>query len=236
MDILEHTIEKGIYASFTTNGMLIDKVVNNLSRLRAGLLPIQISIHGSSAQIAGKYDIQSKEWQQTIANCRLLNDAGIRFGIKMVVSRLNYANLLESVEVFSELGAENITFLHLLPIGKGQSIAEMSQFSKEEVAEIIRQIRVAKSTVPNIHLDYRPFLNIYFPREPRTKLDELVDCPAGRLDLRIRYDGRVLQCSSVRVPLDDVRNRGLREIWGTIEERMVPCPYECNSMFNCIQI
>ena len=192
-------------------------------------------MHGSSAEVVEKYDIHHSQWEKTLSNCMLLKQEGIPFGVKMVVSRLNYKDIYDSVETFNELGARTITLLHLLPVGGGSTMEDMAKFSPEEVQEIVRAIRASKRAYPNVHIDYRPFLNIYFPKEPRTKLDELINCPAGRLDLRIRYDGKVLQCSSMRIPLDDITKNTLQDIWGSIVAKMSPCPYNCSDTFSCIQ-
>ena len=125
--------------------------------------------------------------------------------------------------------------LHLLPVGGGKTMRNEANFTKGEVEDIVKQINYAKGKFKNIHIDYRPFLNIYFPKEPRTELDKLINCPAGNLDLRIRYDGKVLQCSSLRMPLNDMRKNNLKSVWSSILSKMLPCPYECNKVFHCVQ-
>lgn len=234
INILSYTDQKGIFTSFTTNGVYIDSVINELVKIKR-LLPIQISIHGDSAYCAGSYGIKEEEWKKALSNCTLLKNNNIPFGIKAVISRLNYKEIFNLTETFSQLGAKTVTFLHLLPIGGGKNMAKEAKFTKDEVGEIVRLIQVSKKSFPSIHIDYRPFLNVYFPKQPKTRLDELINCPAGRLDLRIRYDGKVLQCSSLRIPLDDVKIHSLKKIWESVAGRMLPCPYECNKAFQYAQ-
>ena len=53
-DILSLASQKGFFVSFTTNGILIDKFVDDLQQLER-LLPIQISVHGNSGEaVRGK--------------------------------------------------------------------------------------------------------------------------------------------------------------------------------------
>lgn len=234
VDILLYTSRKGIYSSFTTNGVYLNKVIYELKKVKK-LLPIQISIHGVSEESLCWCEIPSKEWGKTLNNCEMLSRHGLTFDIKTVISRLNYHKIVESIAMFSELGARAVTLLHLLPVGGGKTMKEEADFTKEEVEDIVKQINYAKGKFTNIHIDYRPFLNIYFPKEPRTELDKLVNCPAGNLDLRIRYDGSVLQCSSLRVSLSDMRKNNLKSVWSSILSKMLPCPYECNKVFRCIQ-
>lgn len=234
IDILSYTSEKGIFVSFTSNGVYIDRVIDRLREIKR-LLPIQVSIHGDSEEFINQYEIGLKEWKKTIANCRLLKKYNLPFGIKTVISRLNYKNLLRSVEMFNQIGAKTVTFLHLLPIGGGKNMQDAVKFTEKEVWEIVESISLAKIAFPGIYLDYRLFLNTYFPKRPKTKLDKFFNCPAGSLDLRIRYDGKVLQCSSLRIPIDDTKQNDLRRIWTSISGKMLPCPYECNQVFQCIQ-
>lgn len=234
VDILLYTSRKGIYSSFTTNGVYLDKVICELKKVKK-LLPIQISIHGGSEESLCWCGISSKEWSKTLNNCEMLSSHDITFDIKTVISRSNYHKITESIAMFSDLGARAVTLLHLLPVGGGKTMEEEANFTKGEVEDIVKQINYAKGKFTNIHIDYRPFLNIYFPKEPRTELDKLVNCPAGNLDLRIRYDGNVLQCSSLRVPLSDMHKNNLKSVWSSISSKMLPCPYECNKVFRCIQ-
>jgi MoaA/NifB/PqqE/SkfB family radical SAM enzyme len=234
LDILSYSSQKGLYVSFTTNGLLLDKFIKGLLGVQR-LLPIQVSIHGDCESSLGAYAILATEWERTIKNCRLLKKYNIPFGIKAVISRLNYKHLLRLLGIFNDLGAKTVTLLHLLPIGGGKTMGNFIRFTETEVESIVKQVNTAQRRFPNIYIDYRPFLNVYFPRQPRTELDRFLNCPAGNLDLRIRYDGKVLQCSSLRTPIDDINIRSLQDIWGSIRGKMLPCPYECNKVFQCIK-
>lgn len=233
-DILLYTSRKGIYSSFTTNGVYLNKFIHDLKKVKK-LLPVQISIHGGSKEHLHLYKISAREWNKTLNNCELLSSHSIPFDVKTVISRLNCHKIVESIRMFSELGARAVTLLHLLPVGGGKTMRNEANFTKGEVEDIVKQINYAKGKFKNIHIDYRPFLNIYFPKEPRTELDKLINCPAGNLDLRIRYDGKVLQCSSLRMPLNDMRKNNLKSVWSSILSKMLPCPYECNKVFHCVQ-
>lgn len=224
-EILAYTSRQGLFVSFTTNGFLLNEVIDELKSIER-LLPVQVSIHGSSADSLTEYAISPKEWRKSINNCRLLGKYGIPFGIKTVISRFNYRRLFEAAALFSDLGAKTVTFLHLLPVGGAAEMKESIWFQPEEITEIIEQIKSAQEKFPLLHFDYRAFLNLYFPRQPKTKLDEFLNCPAGGLDLRIRCDGKVLQCSSLRIPIDDLTVKSLKDVWDSIEEKMKPCPYE----------
>lgn len=234
LDILTYASQRKLHVSFTTNGVLLGKFIDGLRDIQR-LLPIQVSIHGDSDSSLGAYMISPSEGKQTIENCRLLAKYSIPFGIKAVISRLNYQRLLHLLKVISDLGARTVTLLHLLPIGGGKDMGDAVYFTKTEIERIIEQINIARGRFPNIHIDHRPFLNVYFPKQPKTELDKFLNCPAGNLDLRIRYDGKVLQCSSLRTPIDDINIRSLCDIWGSIREKMLPCPYECNKVFQCIR-
>lgn len=233
-EILIHTSKNDIYSSFTTNGVYLDRFIYELKEAKK-LLPIQVSIHGVSEEIVRGYEISPKGWNKTLDNCELLSSHNIPFDVKTVISRLNYHKVVETIAMFNKLGAKAVTLLHLLPVGGGVTMREEGNFTKDEVADIVKQINHAKSKFPNIHIDYRPFLNVYFPKEPITELDKLINCPAGNLDLRIRYDGKVLQCSSLRTPLNDIRENDLNSVWGSILSKMLPCPYSCNKVFQCVQ-
>ena len=232
-EIIKYTSENGIYVSFTTNGLLLGKIVNDLRQVKR-LLPIQVSIHGDF-ESSQRYRISPGELKTTIEGCNLLAEKGISFGVKAVISRLNYKKVFDLICSLDNLGAKTVTLLHLLPVGRGKEIEESSRFSENEINEIIEQIKTARRAVKNIHIDHRPFLNVYFPKKPKTDLDKFLNCPAGNSDLRIRYDGKILQCSSLRLPIDDICVGGLKKVWSSLRAKMQQCPYECKQVFQCIQ-
>ena len=235
-EIIDYTSKQGIYLSFTTNGTLFNESMSSKLRKIENLLPVQVSVHGESNKSCDFYRIREEDWEKSINCINLLRKAKIPFGIKTVISRLNYKNIYNISSFLAEKEAKTITFLHLLPIGAGEKMEKDCKFSKKEILEIVRQIEKSKTNFPSVHFDYRPFLNTYFPRKAKTELDEYIKCPAGSLDMRIRADGKVLQCSSIRVPIDDVKNKSLKNIWGGLLGKMSPCPHHCKDIFEPIQI
>lgn|GEM_PF-3514644 len=233
MNLLEYISNNHIYFSFTTNGLLLNNYISSLTKLK-WLLPIQISMHGNRDDLI-KYNISKDSYNHIVNNCLLLSKHHIPFGIKIVLTKYNYLNLFSLLKTINDIGAKTVTLLHLLPIGKGKSVFKRAAFNKQDILFIIDQINLAKNKFNSLYIDYRSFLNIYFPREPKSILDHFLNCPAGNLDLRIRYDGKIIQCSSLRKPLNDLNVLSLKNIWSSISDKVYPCPYNNSENFKCIK-
>lgn len=227
--------KKGIFSSFTTNGLLLDRILNQLKDAEntGKLLPVQVSIHGITKESVSVFGIEEEKWKKTVDNVRLLKENGIPFGIKTIVSCSNSKNILKSIEFFRDLGAYAVTLMHFIPIGGGEDMKEEAKFSDEELKEIFHQIELSCEKFPEVHIDFRSFLNLYFPKKPKTTLDSFVRCPSGSLDLRIRYDGKVIQCSNLRVPIGDISKESIKQVWSSAKKRMKKCPLDCNRSSFC---
>lgn len=225
-EIISYADSLGLYVSFTTNGVLLDRVIPTLRGL-SYLLPVQVSLHSTHPDVYERYGIPSQNQENTKRNCFVLRENGIQFGIKSVISIHNYSEIYDLASMAAELGAESVTFLNLLPLGRGSDKVEEGNLRNDYLERIMLDLERARE-LP-IHVDYRPFINIYYPREPEGAVEEFVSCPSGNIDIRIRHDGAVIQCSSVREKLLDINSMSLKQIWEEFPKVKRPCPFlECS--------
>ena len=231
-DIVSTIREKKMYASLTTNGWYINKQIKALKLFNP--IPIEVSLHNVDEDSYKKYINIPNAFQKVIKNIKSLKKNKIKFGIKMVVSKINYDRTYEMAKLANELGAKSVTYIHLTPTGKGKLILELAYLNKVELNEFFIQINKAKHDFPKLLLNYSMFLSIYFPTYSKTYLEYKNFCPSGITDLRIRYDGNAIQCSSNRNTFfGNIRNNSFRNIWKRSFNQKVDClllDYSCSAL------
>ena len=229
IDIMQHIVEQGIAVCITTNGVLLGKYLNEFKKLnKTGLfLPIQISLHGVSPETYHETTGNpANTFSIVLKNLAALKTKRIPFSIKYVVTNKNWKDLPLLFKIAEKYGAKTITLLHLLPIGGGKNEKEIVHFDTSAKKQIVKIIKDAKKS-HKFYIDYRPLVATWYPKMPSNSLEEFVDCPAGNIDMRIRADGKVLQCSAVRQELFDLRATSLKHAWKAFNEVKVPCPTKC---------
>ncbi|WP_158506649.1 radical SAM protein [Thermococcus eurythermalis] len=226
--IIREIREYDMYSTVITNGYLIKQQLAALKLMPP--MPVVVSLHGNPMDYA-KYmnlddlSIAKRIFNQIVENIRLLRSENIEVHIKSVVSTINIQNLWDHLVLLDSLGVSHVTLLHYLPIGKGAINNKPALLTPKMLVQFFEIVDKANREL-DVSVDYRPFISIYAPAlTPEFNYD---NCPTGTMDLRIRYDGKVIQCSGVRdIFLGDLRQEPLKRIWEDALNRrdLTKCPF-----------
>ncbi len=226
--IVKEIREYDMYSTIITNGYLIRHQLDALKLIPP--MPVVVSLHGNPMNYAKYMNLNSlglakKIFDRIVDNIRLLRDEDIEAHVKSVVSTINIQNLWDHLALLDSLGVSHVTLLHYLPIGKGAINNKPALLTPEMLVQFFDIVNRANREL-NVTVDYRPFISIYAPAlTPEFDYD---NCPTGTMDLRIRYDGKVIQCSGVRdIFLGDLRQEPLKSIWEDALSRrdLTKCPF-----------
>ncbi len=120
-EIIEYITNKGIKVSLSTNGSLITKeIAKKLKDL--GISYVGISLDGNQKTndyfrgIEGAYDQIIKG----IENCKAV---GQKVGLRFTLQKKNYKEVKDILSLIENMDIPRICFYHLVPSGRGKSIA-----------------------------------------------------------------------------------------------------------------
>lgn len=204
----------GFALDLLSNGTLIDAAA--AQRLaRQGVRGVQISLEGPQAihdQIRG-----AGSYQAALNGCRHLQEAGVAVSFNVTLSRLNALYLEEIVAIAAAAGVTRVGCARLVPAGQGALMREQ-MLATEEVAAIYR--RLFALAVPGVQIVTGDPVAAQMRVGASLKLDAsggapCGGCAAGVSGLTLLADGTLLPCRRLEVPLGNVRNDSLREIWAT---------------------
>ncbi|MFD0274681.1 radical SAM protein [Kitasatospora sp. NPDC127111] len=124
--------------SCTTNGW-------HLARRAAELAPV---LDGIRISLDGATEATHDHWRgdgsysRAISGTRAAIDEGLRVQFQMVLMRDNRHEAQELLDRAAQLGVGGVTFLQMLPIGDGKSIAQQQMLTDDEATETVANLHV----------------------------------------------------------------------------------------------
>ncbi|TAN40227.1 MAG: radical SAM protein [Nitrospirae bacterium] len=212
--VLEELQTKGFDAYLLTNGTLINPdMAASLAGL--GLKGVQISIEGPQEvhdAIRGRGSFAA-----SLKGIRNLLDADLEVTLNTTLSGMNAPYFMDVIELASSLGVQRLGFSRLVPSGSGEKLLD-SMLGREALKALYGKIfslntgRLKIVTGDPVASQFRVPAEADGP-EPRPS----GGCAAGVSGLTILPDGTVTPCRRLPVPLGNVRQDSLREIWASSE-------------------
>lgn len=197
-----------------TNGTMINaEKAEALAEL--GIKGVQVSIEGGqeihdSIRGTGSFAASRK-------GISYLVNAGLDVTLNTTLSKINSRKFPELLAISSDLGVRRLGFSRLVPSGRGADmVAQMLE--PEEVRDIYRT--VFSLSADNLRIVTGD------PVASQMQADTYPDdcgpvatggCAAGISGLTIMSDGTVVPCRRLPIPLGNIRQDSLREIWADSE-------------------
>lgn len=209
-DLLEEFLRNKKFFSFgiLTNGTLIDrKTAKKLKKFRPGF--VQVSIEGTEAthdQIRGK-----ENYRRVVLALKNLIREGIRTVVSFTAHARNYAEFADVARLGKRLGVNRVWADRLIPYGTGADLANLI-LSPEKTKEFFQIMRKAQQ---------KSVFEIFSKTEIQMcrALQFLVGggrpyaCSAGDTLITILHDGTLLPCRRMPIPLGNVMQSSLRDLY-----------------------
>jgi radical SAM protein with 4Fe4S-binding SPASM domain len=171
---------------------------------------VQVSMEGTEEihdSIRGKGSFAS-----SVKGIRNLLDAGLNVTINATLSEINVGDFMRLVELSVFLGVQRLGFSRLVPSGRGLGLLD-KMIDSEKVRETYEKI-----------LSLRPEgLEIVTGDPVASQMNCLsadssvptAGCAAGVSGLTFLPDGTIVPCRRLFVPIGNIREERIREIWAT---------------------
>jgi radical SAM protein with 4Fe4S-binding SPASM domain len=210
--ILQKLKHNGFDTFVLSNGTLIDRdKAEALADL--AVKGVQVSMEGpekvhDSIRGAGSFS-------SSIRGIRNLLEAGVPVTLNTTLSKMNARCFTEVMDLASSLGVQRVGFSRLVPTGRGGNMIN-TMLSPEVLKDLYNSIFSSDAGRLQI-VSGDPVasqLNRPAGKEAGTPFPS-GGCAAGISGLTILPDGTVTPCRRLPVPIGNVKNDSLREIWAT---------------------
>jgi radical SAM protein with 4Fe4S-binding SPASM domain len=136
-ELIAHAGGKGLRTVISTNGTLITKSAAAMIKDR-GVSYVGISLDGVG-EINDKFRGVSGAFQKAVTGIKNCQDAGIRIGLRLTLTRRNVEDLAALFDFFDANNIERACFYHLVPSGRGGAISseDLSHAQSRQAIEMI---------------------------------------------------------------------------------------------------
>jgi MoaA/NifB/PqqE/SkfB family radical SAM enzyme len=202
---------RGFDAFLLSNGVLIDREkAQKISDL--GVAGVQISVEGPEKVheiIRGKGSFSS-----AMRGVQNLLEAGVTVTLNVTLTDINADYFMEMVEISSSAGVHRLGFSRLVPSGRGADLVH-NMLRKERVKELYESIFSLKTNGLKI-VTGDPIVNqMSSDCNEDNGIIPTGGCAAGVSGITLLQDGTIMPCRRLNVPLGNIREDSLREIWAT---------------------
>lgn len=249
-DLALHARKRGLKMALSTNGTLITPDV--AVRIReCGIEYAGISLDGARAETHDRFRNLPGAFEQTTAAFAACKKAGLRCGVRVTITKENWRELDELVDLALSLGASRFCLYWLVPTGRGIDSYTRLQLEQDEVDEVLSLLyRKAQQTDPAL----MEFLTVDAPQDSIHLLasmekdgsDDLGDarellaslkggCSAGTRVANIDAQGNVYPCQFARSPeflVGNIRIQPFSGIWADTKNPILPRFRQKEAVFN----
>jgi radical SAM protein with 4Fe4S-binding SPASM domain len=213
-EILHDMRSRGFATYLLTNGTLID-AQKAAALAECGVKGVQVSIEGSEEihdQIRGQGSFSAS--CQGVAH---LLAAGHKVTLNATLSEINAEKFHDLVDIATSLGVQRLGFSRLVPSGRGLDLVDQ-MIGREK----LRKIYEAIFALPTTGLEIVTGDPVASQMRSGAGADDCGSiatggCAAGVAGLTLLPDGTVTPCRRLAVPIGNVREDSLREIWADSE-------------------
>jgi len=207
-EIASHARSLGFVIRLKTNGHAVKEPVARRIREEIDPFLVEVSIHGASGATHDRQTRVDGSFERLVANIRTMKSLGLRVKANSVLTRWNEHEVEDMLDLFDSL---DVTF-QIDPEVKPKDDGDRSPLAIEPSAE--GQARYRKALQARAKRD-GVVGDTPSPAEARRALlaDTDKHCGAGSNSIAVDPYGRVLPCVQWRVPVGDLHEQRITEIW-----------------------
>lgn len=215
IELIKYTRKKGLEVRVLSNGTLISKELTK-QLYDIGVRYVQVSIDGSTPEIHDKFRGVNGALELAKNGIRTLKENNCSPTVAVTLSKQNYHQIEDLIDLAYECGADRIGFSRIVPIGAGEQIKE-DMLSKNELYDAFDRIEKKRKEGKIEIVKRDPLWALYHkltsPKEYIEKGIVRGGCSIGYGGLTILSDGTVTPCRRLPIPIGKVPEDSLRNIW-----------------------
>ncbi len=190
----------------TTGHHVHDKRADFLATIRP--LEVDLSLYSASAHVHEQVTRQEGSWERTVAAARRLTARGVPVVLRSPMMQVNAGDVKGVTQLAEDIGCQRsfdpkIISRHggdLEPVSLRMDAVAVQRFYAEHGDELGRPFQGYQPATRSIDgQELRPVQN--------------APCGAGLKGVSITPEGKVWPCSTLAVPVGDLRKHSFREVW-----------------------
>lgn len=214
-DIASHASGSGLTVVLGTNGTLLDDIAA-VRLKRSGVSGVGISLDSTDPSSHEKFRGMPGSWNRTMQAIDYLKRNGLEFQLQFTVTKGNYREIPELIELAYWKGAKAANVFFLVCTGRGEEMTDITPGQYESMLDFLAGIGEKYEGKMMVRARCAPhFLRIAQQklRDSSVMTGATSGCIAGRGYFRITPSGDVTPCPYMPMSAGNIRNESLKEIW-----------------------
>lgn len=220
---------RGMYISVATNGTMITRELARKLK-EVGVNYVEISLDSSNPRRHDNFRGVSGAWEKAVRGIRSCVEEGLATGVAVTLTKMNYDEMEEIVDLCEDLGVKRVIFFNFIPTGRGSDIVswDLTCDEREEALKTIYKLAISRklevmSTAPQLarvalqESCGRTVAPTHFAMgsDPGTlALAEFIGgCGAGRIYAAIEPNGDVTPCVFMPIKVGNLRHESFEDLW-----------------------
>ncbi len=215
-EIASHARSLGFVIRLKTNGHAVKEAVARRIRNEVDPFLIEVSVHGANAATHDRQTRVVGSFERLVANIRTMKSLGLRVKANSVLTRWNEDEVEGMLALYDQLDV----LFQIDPEVKPKDDGDIGPLAIEASAE--GQARYRQALEARANRDEAATETVSpFTGPKATRADTDKHCGAGSNNIAVDPYGRVLPCVQWRVPVGNLHEQRVTEIWaqsGKLEE------------------
>jgi len=227
--IASEAASRGMYISVATNGVTITEDFAKKMK-EAGVRYVEVSLDSVDPNKHDSFRGIPGAWERAVRGIKNSVNAGLTTGIATTLTKMNYNEIEDIVNLAEELGVKRVIFFNFIPVGRGTDILDwdLSPEEREEALKTMyklattRKVEVA-STAPqfarvSLQLSCKKAVaptHFAFSADPGliALADFIGGCGAGRIYAAVQPNGDVTPCVFMPIKVGNLREESFEDVW-----------------------
>lgn len=208
---------RGMTVTMISNGSRLAERVPGL--VGAGLARFRLSLDAGRASTYPKIHVSetAESYARVIAGLASLvraraGRAAPHVSASFTIGALNYRELVEMIEVVSEVGADAAHFQHVIPLTPEGSATVLSASAREELLRELVPAAAERARELGVATNLRAFAASR-PADPAGQ--EPVPCYVGSYFAVVLGNGNIMPCIQIERPVGSLRDSGFAQVWNS---------------------
>ncbi len=209
-DIATYASRCGLNVSMNSNGWLID--ADAADRIRqSGFHSVGISIDSAEADLHDQFRCMPGSWQRAVAALEHLRRAGVRLTMSSVISRINYRQFRELIDLARAHGVQTLYLHNFKCSGRGFKNREELDLSPQEWKDFYLEALEVKNSLNDLNLSFDDPVIASLPGYDADPMVKGSSC--GKLSLHLRPNGDITPCGFIPLVVGNILEQDFDEIW-----------------------